>query len=209
MANNSIYKKIEERGSLDAAMILKQGEAKAKALHEEILAVASREAESELQKERQRQSDLVKMKMTEIDQQAKQRTLIKKKALIDRVFNKITESLMNLDDENYKKLIVGLIGADKIVGDEALMVSKADYARFIKLFSSGKAVEGQYVLDKMSSLLKKDGCQLRLSPNPAPITGGFIISGKHFDIDHSFETLTKSLKEEHEAEIAQMLFGGE
>lgn len=209
MANNSIYKKIEEKGSLDAALILKQGKAKAEALREEILAVASREAEAELQKERQRQSDLVKMKMTEKDQQAKQRTLIKKKALIDRVFNKISENLMNLDDENIQKLIVGLIKADKIVGDEALMVSKTDYARYIKLFSSGKAVEGQYVLDKLSSLLKKDGGQLRLSPIPASISGGFIISGKHFDIDHSFETLTKSLKEEHEAAIAQMLFGGE
>jgi vacuolar-type H+-ATPase subunit E/Vma4 len=209
LANNSIYKKIEEKGSLDAALILKQGKAKAEALREEILAVASREAEAELQKERQRQSDLVKMKMTEKDQQAKQRTLIKKKALIDRVFNKISENLMNLDDESYKKLIVGLIKTDKIVGDEALMVSKADYARYIKLFSSGKAVEGQYVLDKLSALLKKDEAKLRLSPIPAAITGGFIISGKHFDIDHSFETLTKSLKEEHEAEIAQMLFGGE
>jgi len=88
MRSNSIYQKIEEKGSLDAERILKAGEMKAQALHDEIIANASKEIALMLEKAKLRGQDWAKMKKTEQEQAVKKRTLAKKKALIDEVFQK-------------------------------------------------------------------------------------------------------------------------
>lgn len=209
LGNSSIYKKIEEKGSLDAKHIIEAGEAKAKVLHEDIIAVAQKEIAQMFEKANLRGQDLVKMKLTDKEQQAKQRTLANKKALIDEVFDQVLESLMALNDEDLANLVVGFINKEKIIGDEIVYVSKQDLKRYTRLFASNEAKDGLIVLDKLNKKLNNAKAHLQLSPKSVDIKGGLILSGKAFDIDLSFETKMMSLKETYETKIAEILFGGE
>ncbi|MGD9605512.1 MAG: V-type ATP synthase subunit E [Bacilli bacterium] len=209
MGNSSIYKKIEEKGSLDAANIIKSGEMKAQVLHDDILAIASKEVAQLLEKATKRGQDLVKMKLTEQEQAAKQRTLAKKKALIDEVFDRVLESLLALKDEALTNLVISFINQETIVGDEIIYVSKNDFERFQNLFASNKTKADLCLLDKLNNKLNNPKAHLQLSTKPVNIKGGLILSGKAFDIDLSFETKIKSFKETYETKIAEILFGGE
>ncbi|HNZ50607.1 MAG TPA: V-type ATP synthase subunit E [Bacilli bacterium] len=209
LGNSSIYQKIEAKGSLDAEKIIKAGEAKAQAMRDEILAVATKEIETMLEKAKQRGQDLVKMKLTEQEQTTRQRTLARKKALIDEVFDQVLANLLALKDEDLVKQTVGLINQETIAGNEIMMVSASDYDRYRRLFASKTATDNLCLLDKLNKALAHPQAQLKLSSVPANIKGGFILSGKAFDIDLSFETNIKTLKESYEIEIAEILFGGE
>ncbi len=209
VGSSSIYQKIEEKGSLDSEKILKTGEVKAQALHDEIIANASKEIAFMLEKAQLRGQDLVKMKVTEQEQAAKQRTLAKKKALIDEMFQKVLDRLLALSDDNLRKLVIDLINQEKIVGDEVIFVSKNDYERYLHLFASNQIKADLCNLDKLNHMVKKSNAHLQLSSTPANIKGGLLLSGKTFDIDLSFETKIKNLKEIYEMKIAEILFGGE
>ncbi len=209
VGSSSIYQKIEEKGSLDAEKILTTGETKAQTLHDEIIANASEEIALMLEKANLRGQDLVKMKVTEQEQEAKKRTLAKKKALIDEVFQKVLDNLLAQDDEVLKKLVVSFINQETIVGDEIIFVSKNDYERYLHLFASNQTQTNLCLLDKLNSMLNHHEARLQLSKEPANIKGGLILSGKAFDIDLSFENKIKNLKENYEMKIAEILFGGE
>lgn len=209
LGNNSIYQKIEEKGSLDAANILKTGDAKAQALHDEILAVATKEIAVMLEKAKQKGRDLVKMKITEQEQATKQRTLAMKKSLIDEVFEQILKSLTTLKDEALGKLVISFINQENIVGDEIIFVSKNDYEHYLTMFASTPTKSPLVLLDKLNQKLNNPKAKLQLSSQSVNIQGGLILSGKAFDIDLSFETKIKMLKETYETKIAEILFGGE
>ena len=209
MRSNSIYQKIEEKGSLDAERILKAGEMKAQALHDEIIANASKEIALMLEKAKLRGQDWVKMKKTEQEQAVKKRTLAKKKALIDEVFQKILDHLLALNDETLSKLIVDFINQETIAGDEIIFVYKNDYERYLHLFASNQKQAKLCLLDKLNSLVNHPQARLQLSIEPVDIKGGLILSGKAFDIDLSFETKIEHFKEIYEMKIAEILFGGE
>ena len=209
LGNNSIYQKIEEKGSLDAANILKTGDAKAQALHDEILAVATKEIAVMLEKAKQKGRDLVKMKITEQEQATKQRTLAMKKSLIDEVFEQILKSLTTLKDEALGKLVISFINQENIVGDEIIFVSKNDYEHYLTMFASTPTKSPLVLLDKLNQKLNNPKAKLQLSSQSVNIQGGLMLSGKAFDIDLSFETKIKMLKETYETKIAEILFGGE
>ncbi|MGD9887385.1 MAG: V-type ATP synthase subunit E [Bacilli bacterium] len=209
MGNNSIYQKIEEKGSLDAANILKTGDTKAQTLHDEILAVATKEIAIMLEKAKQKGRDLVKMKITEQEQATKQRTLAMKKSLIDEVFDHILKSLTTLKDEALGKLVISFINQENIVGDEIIFVSQNDYEHYLTMFASTPTKSSLVLLDKLNQKLNNPKAKLQLSSQSVNIQGGLILSGKAFDIDLSFETKIKMLKETYETKIAEILFGGE
>lgn len=209
LGNNSIYQKIEEKGSLDAANILKTGDTKAQTLHDEILAVATKEIAIMLEKAKQKGRDLVKMKITEQEQATKQRTLAMKKSLIDEVFDHILKSLTTLKDEALGKLVISFINQENIVGDEIIFVSQNDYEHYLTMFASTPTKSSLVLLDKLNQKLNNPKAKLQLSSQSVNIQGGLILSGKAFDIDLSFETKIKMLKETYETKIAEILFGGE
>lgn len=209
LGNNSIYQKIEEKGSLDAANILKTGDTKAQTLHDEILAVATKEIAIMLEKAKQKGRDLVKMKITEQEQATKQRTLAMKKSLIDEVFDHILKSLTTLKDEALGKLVISFINQENIVGDEIIFVSQNDYEHYLTMFASTPTKSSLVLLDNLNQKLNNPKAKLQLSSQSVKIQGGLILSGKAFDIDLSFETKIKMLKETYETKIAEILFGGE
>lgn len=208
MANRSIYEKIENKGALDASEILNNGQQKAQEIEDTILKNAKKEAELILQKANNRSRDHIKTQSTMIEQNAKQRTLLKKKDFINKTFDLAHQELLKIDDEKLVDYVVKMIQLEKINGNEAIEVSKEDYSRFSKLFTTGLQDNGYYVLDILNKKLGNN-YKLKLSSKYADINGGFIIVGENFDIDLSYKTILERIKEEHETEIANILFDSE
>lgn len=201
VAKSSIYEKIENKGAVDAKEISRIGQVRAEALKESIINAANDEASKLLAKSFEKNQDRIKTKTTEIEQIAKQKTLFKKKEIIDLIFEETHQKLLNISDDELFKLVSKLIKAENLVGDEVIKVSKADYSRYLKLFSSQKAAD-EVALDK----LNVNNYQLKLSNQPVDINGGFIIIGTNFDIDLSYKSILQVIKENNETVIANMLF---
>lgn len=201
MANNSIYEKIENKGRSDAEEILRIGQNKAKQIEDTILKQAQEAVDRALAKAGAKADELLKTKTTEIEQNAKQRSLLHKKDLLKITFQKALERLNSLGDEELKTLVKRLIRAEKIQGDEEIRVNAGDYQRYRKLFG---ATSGD-LLTKLNQELG-GSYQLRLGSEPAAIAGGMIIVGSAFDIDLSYETILNSLQEKYETEVAKILF---
>lgn len=201
MANSSIYEKIEKQGALEAKEIYQNGVNKALEYEEKVLTETKQEIDKVLKKHLERNADSIKTKVTEIEQKAKQRSLSKKKALIDDAFKTALQKLKALDDKTFCDFVNNLVNSDNLSSEDLIMVNKEDYPRYIKLFSTGKMANGLYILDKLNNL--------KLANEHAQIEGGFIVIGKKFDINHSYETLLTSLQDQDEAAIAKMLFAEE
>lgn len=204
MANNSIYEKIENKGRSDAEEILKIGQNKAQQIEDTILKQAQEAVDRSLSKARAKADELLKTKTTEIEQNAKQRSLLHKKDLLRTTFQKALERLNSLSDEELKTLVKHLILAEKIKGDEVICVNTNDYQRYRKLFASDTS-SSEVLLSKLNRELG-DSYQLKLASEPVRIAGGMIIVGSAFDIDLSFETILNSMQEKHETEVAKILF---
>jgi vacuolar-type H+-ATPase subunit E/Vma4 len=206
VVNNSIYERIENKGQNDALEIKRIGAEKAKQIEVSTLETAEKDIEKILLKVKSKGEVLLKTKKTEFLQKAKQRSLLKKKELINTVFQEALDKLNSLKDEDLVKLVEKLILADNIVGNEIVKVNNDDYPRYLKLFSSGKLVNGLISLDKLNLKLKDQKYQLRLSNENVNIKGGFIIIGDAYDIDHSYETILSTINDKYETELASMMF---
>jgi V/A-type H+-transporting ATPase subunit E len=206
LSNISIYEKIEIKGEQDVKKIYASGEEKAKVLEETILNDANSKIDQLIKKCIERNENKIQTKTTEFDQQAKQKFLFKKKETIDKVIHLVHLKLNQLNDEMLIKLIVKLIQTEDIQGNEVIKVSKEDHSRYVRLFSSGKLINDNYLLDNLNQYLKNEKYQIKLAKEYADINGGFIIIGENYDIDHSYQTMLENMKEKYETEIAKLLF---
>lgn len=202
--NNSIYKKIEEKGNKEAQAIIDAGRAKAAAIEKSVLAGYENEANEIVESAKRAGENYVGTTLTQVEQTAKQRALAEKKAQIAKVVEGAHERLLKLDDQRLSALVIKILKAEAIQGDETVCVSRDDYSKYQRLFTSGKGNELTVLNRELG-----DKYHLTLSREPAEIKGGFVIKGKRYDIDHSFKVLLEDVKETYEAEIAQMLFGEE
>ncbi|HEY8395668.1 MAG TPA: V-type ATP synthase subunit E [Bacilli bacterium] len=203
----TIYEKIEIKASKDAEEIIRAGQEKAKQIEERIISEAKDTIEKNLNKVRKRGEEFIKTKTTELEQKAKQKTLALKKELIKAVVSEAAERLNSLSDERLVELVKKLVLSENLKGDETILVNSRDYERYLRLFSENRKDEdGLVILEKLNRELGKEKFRLRLAKESANISGGFIVVGKTFDVDLSFETILNSLQEKHETEIAQILF---
>lgn len=210
MANNSVYEKIELKGSLDAKEILRLGEEQAKAIEENILTSATQDIQNILLAKAAKNQEIVRTKKTELIQKTKQECLHKKQELISKVFDEVKEKMKAMSDEELFNLVVNMIKKENLTGAEVIKVSMSDYSRYLKLFSSKKDAGAITVLDKLNESLNNKKYNLQLSKETLNIDGGFVIIGESFDIDNSFQAIVNQFKEKYEADVAKILFiGGE
>jgi V/A-type H+-transporting ATPase subunit E len=201
MANSSIYEKIENKGALDAKKITEAGQTQAEKQMQDAILEANREIENLKEKHLKQNNEKIKTKSTQIEQLAKQRTLFEKKKLIEEVFTRSLEKLQTMNDAQLEKLLKGLLANDALDGNEFISVSKDDKNKYLKLFSSKKDND----LDLLNKSLGPK-YNLKLAEVSADINGGFIVIGKDYDINHSYQAILDEIKETNEAEIAKALF---
>ncbi|MGI6392805.1 MAG: V-type ATP synthase subunit E [Candidatus Izemoplasmatales bacterium] len=206
MANLSIYDKIVQKGKLDAKKIRDAGEAEADSFVQSRLKETENAILGDQVKFKEKQDNRFKSKVTEFEQQAKSATLACKQQCLTDVLQEALKKLSLISDEKWMTLVKQLLKKDRLTGTETIVASPQDQVRFRKLFTSDSNSGGALPLDKLNKFLGKGTFQLTLSDQTAPISGGFLVIGKAFDIDHSHLTLLSGIKDRYEAELAQLLF---
>lgn len=118
-----------------------------------------------------------------------------KAQLLDEVFQKARERLVQLPDESYKTLMTRLMIQAVQTGDEEVIVGKDEHR-----------INDEFIKQVNRQLGTGFKGNLRLSDRRAPIKGGFILSRGKVQMNASVDVLVGQLHEAMETELAAKLF---
>jgi len=135
--------------------------------------------------------------LTEANLEARKTILLKKQKIMEGAFNKALESILKLDDKDYRNFIKRLILDNIEKGDETIFIASSDKNKISKDFIEG--------INKKLETKGKKG-ELKLSTSYLPIKGGVIIGSGKVRKNISLELLLKKVREESEIEIGKYLF---
>lgn len=200
MSTEKILQKIRQEAEAEAADSIAAAKEKAEKSAEVILN-AARERAAAIGKAAMAEAEEIKRrKMLSAGLEMRKNTLRRKREVLDEAFALALKRLCGLPDERYEALIAKLVIGSAETGTETLCVAQADRARF----ENG-------LTDKLNARLAESGKTggLSLSPVPANIQGGAVISGDRADVNASFEALIRFARENAEREVAAILFGSE
>lgn len=124
--------------------------------------------------------------------------------LVVEVFTEVLASLSALSGKELLAYIVALIGKEKVQGDEVLLVSKANYAKYLAALSSTKDPLKLDLLNKNAAHYK-----FSLSKEPTHVEEGFLLSSKEFDLIFDFKEIVKTYQKENEQRVYNELFKDE
>jgi len=135
--------------------------------------------------------------LTEANLGVKKTILSEKQKIMEDVFGNSLESILKLDDKDYRNFIKKLILDNVEKGDETIFIGSPDKNRITKDF-----------IQDINKELKAKGkkSELRLSTSYLPIKGGIIIGSGTIRKNISLELLIKNVREESEMQINKILF---
>ena len=113
--------------------------------------------------------------------------LAKKRDMIDEVFQRAYQSLLQLGETHRAQICEQLLRAEA-EGGETVVPAKADRKGIERILAGMK--------DK----------NLTLSAQDAPIEGGFLLVSKSYEKDCSFRSLMNETRQNEETSVAKMLF---
>lgn len=121
--------------------------------------------------------------------------LTAKVQLLDEVFRKARERLVQLPDEHYKAMMTRLMTQAVQTGDEEVIVGQDE-----------RRINDEFIKQINRQLGTGFKGNLRLSDRRAPIQGGFILSRGKVQMNASVDVLIDQLREAMETELAAKLF---
>ncbi len=178
--------KIKSRTTATADEILKKAQAEAEALKVQALEDAKSNAE-------QRKERLISTANLDL----RKALLAEKQSTLDAAFREAVESMLNIDDSEYRKIMQDMILANVQTGEEEVILSERD-----------KAGLGEELLAEVNQQLIKSGKEgkLTLSQDTYNMFGGFVLRRGKIELNSTFETLFKSSREELESDVSRILF---
>jgi len=197
MTIKEIKEKIISDAQIKANEIIVQAESKAKKIKSKGIKEAENIKNDILGKNRQ-EGLLKKNKiLTEANLNAKKAILSEKQGIIEKVFSKALEDILNLEDREYCKFIKKIILNNIENGNEIIYISEMDKKRITKVF-----------IDDTNRELKNKGKkgELILDTSYIQIQGGVIIGSGNIRKNISLELLLQKAREEYEMEINNQLF---
>lgn len=197
MAIKDIKAKIISDAEIEANKIINEATNKAKEIKEEA-EKEGRDIKSKILKRINQEILFKKGKIiTEANLEAKKTILLEKIKIIDEIFKKALENIMNLDDEPYRNFIKKIILDNIDKGDETIFISTLDKDRITKDFI-------QEINYNLEAKIKKGN--INLSSSYLQIKGGVIIGLNNVKKNSSLELIFKKVREELEIKISQYLF---
>ena len=197
MTIKEIKEKIISDAQIKANEIIVQAESKAKKIKSKGIKEAENIKNDILGKNRQ-EGLLKKNKiLTEANLNAKKAILSEKQGIIEKVFSKALEDILNLEDREYCKFIKKIILNNIENGNEIIYISEMDKKRITKVF-----------IDDTNRELKNKGKkgELILDTSYIQIQGGVIIGSGNIRKNISLELLLQKAREEYEMDINNQLF---
>ena len=135
--------------------------------------------------------------LTEANLEAKKIILSEKQKIIEDVFNKASESILKLEDKDYRNIIKKMILDNIETGDETIFIDHSDQ----------KKISESFIEDINKELKsKREKGELKLSTSYLPIKGGVVIGSGKIRKNISLEFLLKKIREELEIQISKDLF---
>jgi len=197
MAIKDIKAKIVSDAEIKADKIINEATNKTKEIKEEA-EKESRDIKSNILKRINQEILFKKGKIiTEANLEARKTILLEKQKIMEDAFNKALESIMGLNDEQYRNFIKKIILDNIDIGDETIFISTLDKDRISKDFIQ----EINYELEAKG----KKG-DINLSSSYLQIRGGVIIGSNNVKKNSSLELIFKKVREELEIKISQYLF---
>lgn len=198
MGAETIVKKINQKAAAEAEEIRAAGGERAKELQKKLLSAADEKA-GRIMENAQKEADAIRHReKLNASLDARKNTLSEKRSLVDEVFERALDRLCDLENKEWEALMERLVMEECLPGKVKLHAAQRDIDRL-----------GAPLLIKWSGALSlKYGspCVLTLCREPAKFRGGLLFEGTNCDIDASFESLLRDLREAREQEVASLLF---
>lgn len=201
----SVYNKIIEKAEAEALVIKENGNNKIKQITEQVIEETKVKINELLINAQIKNQDLIKTKTAELEQAVKQQVLSKQKEIIKSTFKVALNRLLSLSDEDLTLIVVNYLKKVDIEESITIKVNEQDLTKYQNLFSS----QHNSNLDLLAHQIGKDNIVITLSNDTASIAGGFIVIGKYYDVDYSFESILDNLEEQLITEVSSMLFRSE
>lgn len=201
----SVYNKIIEKAEAEALVIKENGNKKIKQITEQVIEETKTKINELLKNAEAKNKDLIKTKTAELEQALKQQVLAKQKEIIKSTFKVALDRLLSLNDDDLKSIVVNYLKKVDVEESITIKVNEHDFTKYQNLFSS----QHNSNLDLLAHLIDKESITITLSNDSACIAGGFIVIGKYYDVDYSFESILDNLEEQLITEVSSMLFKSE
>ena len=195
MSANTVIQKIEEKANAQAKEILENGKQRAEQQKQEILDAAKARADA-IRKQAEKDSEqLLRAGRQQASLDNKIAWLNHKHALLKEARKGAETALRALPQSELLSLYKPLL-TEYVTKEGAT----------IRCNAAGLASGAEALL---ASVFAGTDAVWTLSQTPADISGGFLVSTPQYDVDLSFDALLSELFEEHEKEIADVLFADE
>ncbi len=183
MSLDNIINKIQQDAQAEIDKINQETAKKIAKLEQEYEAKIDKLKAKMLDKVEKQARIKVEQEVFKVSSQAKSKILQKKRELLDKAFKLAAEALSKLDSEKQKKILQTLL--DALPNEEGAEIIVAESS-----------------LDLVKSLAPK----IRVSNNTIPALGGFIYKSPKIEIDNTYESLVKVVREDIETKVASILF---
>jgi vacuolar-type H+-ATPase subunit E/Vma4 len=124
--------------------------------------------------------------------------------LVVAVFSEVYEKLSALEGKELLNFVSHLLHKEAIKGDEVILVSHANYQKYLSAFSSTKDPLKLDLLNKNAPNYK-----FSLSKEPTHVSEGFLLSSKEFDLIFDFKEIVDEYQKKNEQRIYNELFKDE
>ncbi|MFR3728070.1 V-type ATP synthase subunit E [Lacrimispora sp.] len=181
----ALTKKIIEDGSTQAQRIIDEALEKSKKELEEAIRETERICANRIKEAEGKANELYQLICAEKEIELRDKNLFIKQKMIDQVFKEAFKQLQNLKIEDYKELLIRMLGNRDLSNNILILPEK--YA----------------------------GAEQELNVNPPlkteyrPLAGGFILMREGVEENYTFESWIDLIRQEMEQEVMDILYGEE
>jgi len=186
MGLDNIVKKLQLEVEQEIEAIEKEAKEKEKKIelsYQQKFAQKKQELLDSYQARIKRETD---MELWKVKSELKKEILQKKKQVVDSIFAKVLDNLKNLPESDQEKLVQKYL--QEIKGRQGVIVPAKGREQLIK------------------KCLQKEKTALKLAEESIEAAGGFIWQSEELNIDYTWESLVRNLRERTELEITKALF---
>lgn len=192
-----ITARIQEDAQQEIDAVLAKAKAQADGITARYAAQAEQAAASILEKGERSAEECRQRLNSTAQMDAKKQGLFTKQELLDKAFAQALEELNQLPEKDYVNLLAQLAVRASVSGNEQLIFSPADRARY-----------GVKVATRANELLKKANkpAALTLSEETRAFQGGLLVCDGDVEVNCTFETLVRLARNEVVGEVTAVLF---
>ncbi len=197
MSLEKILEKIKEDSEQEIRKILDEAKSRASQIIEE----GKREAEKvagELTRGGEENARKVKERIVTLASlESRKRILGEKQRILGQLYLEVEKRIRNLNGRDYRELVKKIMLESCQTGEELVVIGENDRKRI-----------DEKLIESVNAELAKAGKKgkLKLSSEPASIPDGFILKLGKIEINSSWGSILRSLREKTEDEVIKLLF---